>query len=64
MEATISKLEYTLKDGDVEANPILSHLIKQVVDGLREVMSIKRIRWAEQERNDGNCPCGQCPRYT
>lgn len=64
MEATISKLEYTLKDTDVESDPILTHLIKQVVDSLRAKMAIKRIRWAEQERNDGECQCGTCPRYT
>lgn len=63
MERTISSLEYTLKDCDVESNPVLITLIKQVVNGLREIMAVKRVRWREQEKADDLCPCGNCPRY-
>jgi len=58
MEQAISRLEYSLKDQDVEADPVLTTLIKQVVDSLRAKMVIKKIRWAEQERELGDCPCG------
>ena len=64
MEQAISRLEYSLKDQDVESDPVLTTLIKQVVDSLRAKLEIKRIRWAEQEMEMGDCPCGQCPRYT
>lgn len=58
MEATISKLEYTLKDDDVKAQSYLTHLIQQVIESLQKVMASKRQRWAEQEQKDGGCPCG------
>jgi hypothetical protein len=58
MEQTISRLEYCLKDNEVEADPVLQILIKQVVESLRAKMAIKRLRWAEQEMAMGDCPCG------
>ena len=60
MEQAISRLEYSLKDQDVEADPVLTTLIKQVVDSLRTKLAIKKTRWAEQEMEMGDCPCGQC----
>ena len=58
MDATISKLEYTLKDEDIQSSPLLTQQIQQVVKALREVMMMKRQRWAEQEEKDESCPCG------
>ena len=58
MDATISKLEYTLKDEDIQSSPLLTQQIQQVVKALREVMMMKRQRWVEQEEKDGSCPCG------
>ena len=58
MDATISKLEYTLKDTDVQSSLLLTQQIQQVLKALREVMASKRQRWAEQEEKDGSCPCG------
>lgn len=58
MDATIAKLEYTLKDMDVGEMPLLTLRIQEVVDGLKGVMAMKRRRWAEEEMEMGDCPCG------
>lgn len=58
MDATISKLEYTLKDEDIQSSPLLTQQIQHVVKALREVMMMKRQRWTEQEEKDESCPCG------
>lgn len=58
MDATISKLEYTLKDQDVQSQPYLVHQIKEVIMTLKKIMATKRARWAQEEKTDGTCPCG------
>jgi hypothetical protein len=58
MDATISKLEYTLKDQDISSSPYLVQHITETIRILREVMEYKRKRWAQEEKEMGHCPCG------
>ncbi len=58
MDATISKLEYTLKDQDITASPYLVQHITETIRLLRGVMEYKRKQWAKQEEEMGHCPCG------
>ena len=58
MDATISKLEYTLKDQDISASPYLVQHITETVRLLRGVMEYKRKRWEQEEKEMGHCPCG------
>ena len=58
MDGTIAKLEYTLKDGDVQAQPALVYMIQEVAQRLKETMMLKRRRWADEEKEMGDCPCG------
>jgi hypothetical protein len=61
MDATISKLEYTLKDADISASPYLVQHITETIRLLRGVMEYKRKQWTKQEEEMGGCPCGGCP---
>jgi hypothetical protein len=58
MEATIAKLEYTLKDQDIQGEPVIIRMIEDVMVALQKVMVVKRHRWAEEEKEMGDCPCG------
>jgi hypothetical protein len=58
MDATISKLEYTLKDADISASPYLVQHITETIRLLRGVMEYKRKQWTKQEEEMGGCPCG------
>ena len=58
MDATISKLEYTLKDADISASPSLVQHITETIRLLRGVLEYKRKQWAEKEEKMGGCPCG------
>ena len=58
MDATIATLEYTLKDKDVQSQDALVPMIEEVVRLLRQTMTEKRRRWAEEEKEMGDCPCG------
>jgi hypothetical protein len=58
MDATITNLEYTLKDKDVQSQDALVPMIQEVVRLLRQTMTEKRRRWAEEEKEMGDCPCG------
>lgn len=60
MEHTISRLEYTLKDSDVKANEELVILIHRTIGGLRQVLADKYVRWEQEEKDMGDCPCGNC----
>jgi len=60
MEHTISRLEYTLKDSDVKANHELVILIHRVIGSLRQVLAEKHVRWEQEEKDMGDCPCGTC----
>jgi hypothetical protein len=58
MEATIATLEYTLKDIDVQGQPVIQQMIRDVLTALRKVMVVKKARWREEEEKMGPCPCG------
>jgi hypothetical protein len=58
MEATIANLEYTLKDVDVQGQPVIQRMIHDVITALRKVMVVKKTRWAQQESEMGPCRCG------
>jgi hypothetical protein len=58
MDATITNLEYTLKDKDVQSQDALVPMIQEVVRLLRQTVTEKRRRWAEEEKEMGDCPCG------
>ena len=58
MEAVISSLEYTLKDSDIQGQPVIIRMIEDVITALRKVMVVKRTRWTEEEEKMGPCPCG------
>ena len=58
MEATIAALQYTLKDMDIQGQPVIQQMIEDLVTALRKVMVVKKARWAEEEMKMGDCPCG------
>jgi hypothetical protein len=58
MEGTIANLEYTLKDVDVQGQPVIQQMIQDLVTALQKVMVVKKARWAQQESELGGCPCG------
>ncbi len=58
MDATIRNLEYTLKDQDITASPYLVQHITETIRLLREIMILKRKRWAQEEKEMGHCKCG------
>jgi hypothetical protein len=60
MEATIATLEYTLKDIDVQGQPVIQRMITDLVAALKKIMLVKRTRWAQEEKEMGDCPCKGC----
>ena len=60
MENTVANLEYVLKDVDVQGQPVIQQMIQDVIAALQKVMVVKRARWAQEEKEAGNCPCGDC----
>jgi hypothetical protein len=58
MENIIATLQYTLKDVDVQGQPVIIQMIQNVITALQKVMVVKRSRWAEEDEKDMRCKCG------
>ena len=58
METTIAKLEYVLKDHDIQGQPVIQQMIQNVITALQKVMVVKRARWQEEDEKDMICKCG------
>lgn len=60
MENTIANLHYVLKDHDIKGEPVIQQMIQNVIIALQKVLSIKRTRWVQEEKQMEECPCKGC----